>query len=104
MADYIDKFDTVPEGQNWLWWHFKRGGCFVLANIATAIIVALIIYLVVLLLGSSISGIADFVGKSGVGLVLVGAIIIILGAFITANSVGGEIYNRLWRPCEQAPK
>ena len=103
MADYIDKFDTVPEGQNWLWWHFKRGGCFVAANIATAIIVALIIYLVVMLIGSSIGAAVEAVGKAG-GLVIIGAVLVILGVFVTANSIGGEIYNRLWRPCEQAPK
>jgi hypothetical protein len=103
MTDYIDKFDTLPEGQNWLWWHFKRGGCFVAATLATAVIVALIIYLIIMILGSSMGAAIEAAGKQG-PIVFIGIIVVLLGVWITANSVGGEIYNRMWRPCEQATK
>lgn len=93
---YTDKFDTVPEGQNWLWWHFKRGGCFILSIIAVSIVLSVLIYL---LTQVGVSGLLT----SSVP-VLIALVVGLLAVVITVHSVGGEVYNRLWRPCEQAPK
>ncbi len=113
MGDYVDKFDTVPDGQSWLWWHFKRGGCFVLAGFATMIAFAIIIWIIVTLISmffvkkqpfsampDESGAIALYVMTSPV--ILIAAVAVIGAIYITTSSIGAEVYGRLWQPCEQA--
>lgn len=123
--EYSDKFDTLPSGQNWLWWHFKRGACFIAANFANMIIIFVIIWLILTVItevfikkdqtpaqkfadsGTETSTIPNgtlevvkFLGSSS--LIILLSVVIIGGIGVTTSSFGAEVYGRLWKPCEQA--
>lgn len=121
MTDYVDKFDNPPADQHWLWWHFKRGGCFILANIANYIALAVVVWIIVTIIvmlfvkkpqsfaasdeAKAPDGTNDAVSfVSSSPLILLLSVLVIGGVLITANSIGAEVYGRLWRPCEQAEK